>query len=188
MNVGKELKRFWHFLKQDTWQSWLVSFVLAFLFIKFLFFPALSFFLGTPLPIVVVESCSMHHGSDFDAWWEQNRAWYEQQDITKEDFEQFRFMNGITKGDIVIIQGDDTYETGDVIVFSSSYPHPLIHRLVYDDPYGTKGDNNPGQLAVEQEISSSAVLGKAVGKIPALGWIKLIFFDIFKSEGERGFC
>ena len=77
MNIFKGLGRFWNFLKEDTWQSWLVSLVLAFLIIKFIFFPSLSFFLATPLPLVVVESCSMYHSAGFDSWWDSNTGWYD---------------------------------------------------------------------------------------------------------------
>ena len=182
------LKKFWAFLKEDTWQSWLVSLVLAFVIIKFIFFPVLSFTLGTSLPLVVVESCSMYHQSDFDNWWAQGGAWYENQDISKSLFTSFPFRSGLNKGDIVIVSGHGSVELGDVIIFESSYKYPLIHRLVTTDVLSTKGDNNVGQLSAEVVIPEEAILGKAIVRVPALGWIKLIFFEGSKSSGQRGFC
>src|SRR3990167_5343344 len=100
------LKKFWEFLKKDTWQSWLVSLVLTFIFIKFIFFPFLSVALASELPLVVVESCSMYHSSDFEHWWEQNGPWYENEaDVSKEEFQQFILKNGFSKGDIILISG-----------------------------------------------------------------------------------
>src|SRR3990167_1672688 len=99
------VKKFWAFLKKDTWQSWLVSLVLAFIFIKFIFFPFLSWVFSTSLPLVVVESCSMYHQDDFDSWWSRNEAWYDSHGISREEFEQFRFTNGLNKGDIILVSG-----------------------------------------------------------------------------------
>ena len=83
MKIFDWWKKFWKFLKKDTWQSWVVSLILAFIIIKFIFFPGLSFVMGTSLPLVVVESCSMYHEADFEKWWESNSAWYERNGITK---------------------------------------------------------------------------------------------------------
>ena len=181
--------RFWKFLKEDTWQSWLVSLVLAFVIIKFVFFPVLSFSMGTPLPLVVVESCSMYHSTDFDGWWESNAVWYNRKDITKSGFGDFPFRNGLNKGDIILVLGRGDYEVGDVIVFKSEFKFPLIHRIVETDPVvGTKGDNNFNQLPQEQEIPEEEILGKSLVRVPGLGWTKLIFFEGTRPLDQRGFC
>ncbi len=182
------LSKFWKFLKQDTWQSWLVSLVLAFIFIKFLFFPFLSWGFATSLPLVIVESCSMYHNADFDSWWISNGGWYENRGISKSEFEKLFFKNGLNKGDIVFVTGRGGYDIGNVLVFNANYQYPLIHRLIRVDPYDTKGDNNPSQLPAELDIQTDEIVGKAWGKIPGLGWIKLIFFEGTKPEGQRGFC
>lgn len=182
------LKRFWAFLKEDTWQSWAVSLILAFVIIKFMFFPLLAVIMGTPLPLVVVESCSMYHSVGFDSWWDQNGPWYEQKGISEADFDAFPFTGGLNKGDIIVVWGHGTYEKGDVIIFNSEFRYPLIHRLVTDDPLGTKGDNNFDQLQAEREIAQQAVVGKAIARVPGLGWLKLIFFEGAKEEDQRGFC
>ena len=188
MNFRKNLRKFWSFLKRDTWQSWLVSLILAFLFIKFIFFPVLSLIFSTPLPLVVVESCSMYHSTDFDDWWKRNEAWYEDKLIFRENFEKFSFKNGLNKGDIILVSGWGDIEIGSVIIFESSFRFPLIHRVIEKDPIGTKGDNNFDQLPPEKEISSDKIKGKAVIRVPALGWIKLIFFEATKPANQRGFC
>ena len=189
MNVLGVLKDFWRFLKKDTWQSWLVSLVLAFIVIKFILFPGMSFVLATPLPLVVVESCSMYHSGDFDDWWNSNDLWYEDKGIEREDFEEFPFKNGLNKGDIILVTGRGGYEVGDIIIFNSEFRHPLIHRIVEDDDnLGTKGDHNFDQLPQEKNIAEGQVLGKSVARVPGLGWAKLIFFEAFKLPSQRGFC
>ncbi len=188
MNILHELKRFWEFLKEDTWQSWLVSLVLAFVIIKFAFFPLMSFVMGTSLPLVVVESCSMYHTTDFDKWFESNALWYGIKEIKKEDFEDFPFKSGLNKGDIILVTGRGNYELGDIIIFDSEFRFPLIHRAVEFDPLGTKGDNNANQLPQEKNILNEKVLGKALFRIPGLGWVKLIFFEGLRPEEQRGFC
>ncbi|MBX4196267.1 S26 family signal peptidase [Candidatus Pacearchaeota archaeon] len=182
-------KKFWNFLKQDTWSSWIVSFALIIVFIKFIFFPVLSFATGTSLPLVVVESCSMYHESGFEDWWSRNAAWYESKGIDKTAFESFTLKNGLNKGDIVFVWGRTSYKQGDIIIFNAGTQYPLIHRIVSESPLGTKGDHNGGQIqGLEENIPSENIIGKAVGKIPLLGWIKLIFFEPFKSPDQQGFC
>ena len=188
MNIKNHIKRFWAFLKKDTWGSWVVSLLLIVILIKFIFFPALSLLTGSTLPLVVVESCSMYHESSFDSWWNQNSAWYESNNINKENFESYYFKNGLNKGDILLIWGYSKYNVGDIIVFNAQAKHPLIHRIISKSPISTKGDHNTAQLEVEKEIQESTILGKSVIKIPLLGWAKLIFFEPFREPQERGLC
>lgn len=189
MNLTKTWKKIWEFLKADTWQSWLVSLILAFIIIKFVFFPGLAFIMATSLPLVVVESCSMYHSTDFDDWWGRNAIWYEDRGIEREDFENFPFKNGLNKGDIILVTGRGGYDIGDVIIFDSSFRFPLIHRIVEDDQtVGTKGDNNPNQLSGEKDLEEDKILGKSLLRVPGLGWFKLIFFEGTKPHNQRGFC
>jgi signal peptidase I len=183
------LFRFWKFLNEDTWQSWLVSLILIVIVIKFIFFPTLSFLTQTPLPIVVVESCSMYHESSFDDWWEKNRGWYEDQGITKAGFEEFSFKNGLNKGDIIFVWGRGDYDLGDIIIFNTKeHNRPIIHRIISQNPIETKGDHNPSQASFEKNIAQENILGKSVVRIPLVGWVKLIFFEPFQPESNRGFC
>ena len=194
--------RFWKFLQEDSWQSWIVSLVLLVILIRFVFFPLLGFVTGSSLPLVVIESCSMYHNSGFDEWWNDRSDWYEGNGIGKADFREFPFKNGLNKGDIILVWGHADYGVGDIIIFEpnldSSAPHPIIHRIVAEEPYQTKGDNNLAQLVGgnpanpqnidETNIRDEQVIGKAVFRIPYLGWIKLIFFEPFRGAGERGLC
>ncbi len=195
-----KLKQFWKFLQKDTWQSWLVSLVLIIIFIKFVFFPILSLITSSPLPLVVVESCSMYHEADFGSWWESNKEWYKSKDIIEEQFQEFPFKNGLNKGDIIFVWGRTDYKIGDIIIFmpnkESLAGNPLIHRIVETSPIGTKGDHNSGQLTLnnnvlktdETSIPQEKILGKSAIKIPAVGWLKLIFYEPFREPERRGFC
>jgi signal peptidase I len=186
----------WH---SDSVWSWLVALALAFISVKFIFFPALSFLLGTGLPLVVVESASMEHPSsltgglvggitggvivdegDFDQWWEEKGEWYEQNGITKEQAQEWSLRTGFDKGDIMVVYGRSNLEVGDVIIFEANTEHPIIHRIVSIEGgvLETKGDNNDGQLVAEKNISEDALIGKAVFRIPKLGWLKLAFVKI----------
>ena len=176
------------YLKKDTWDSWLVSMALIVICIKFVLFPLLSFITGTPLPLVVVESCSMYHASPFAKWWQQNSQWYERHNVSYSEFKEFGFLQGLNKGDIVLVWGRDAYAQGDVIIFTAATKYPIIHRIISEKPLSTKGDHNSDQLPLEKDIPKEAILGKAVGKIPLLGWVKLIFFEPFKSQDTRGPC
>lgn len=182
------IKKFWNFLKEDSWPSLIVSLIITFLVIKFVLFPVMSLAFGTRLPLVVVESCSMYHEQGFDGWWEQNGLWYEEEGISREDFAQFGFKNGMNKGDIVLVSGRGEYGIGDVIIFSAGHTYPLIHRIVDVDELSTKGDHNGGQLEQEKGIEEEAVIGRAIARVPGLGWIKLIFFEGMKPSESRGFC
>jgi signal peptidase I len=198
----ESLKKFWRFLNEDSWQSWLVFLLLLVLIIRFIFFPLLSFVTNSPLPLVVVESCSMHHDSSFDDWWFKYGTEYDKFGLNKTDFESFPMKNGFNKGDIMVIWGRGAPKIGDVIVFApnagSSVVHPIIHRVVTENPYGTKGDNgltNPQQIdgnnvegIDETRIADNQIIGRVVFRIPFVGWIKLIFFEFTRAPQDRGFC
>lgn len=186
--MNSQIKRFWKFLQQDTWQAWLVSIILAIIIIKFVLFPVLSLLTGSALPLVIVESCSMYHEANFNNWWESNQEWYEARDIFKEDFNSFNLKNGINKGDVIIVVKKDKYKIGEVIIFDASEKHPLIHRIISENPTETKGDHNNGQLSIEKDIHKDAIIGKAILRMPLVGWIKLIFFEPFRTDSQRGFC
>ncbi len=191
--------RTWNFLwKDESIWSWLISLVLAFIIVKFIFFPALSLILSTPLPLVVVESESMHHpGSflgnvigledNFQLWWSEKGEWYESEGLKKEEVKFWPLKTGLEMGDIVVVSGYGSVKVGDVIIFEAGQKHPIIHRVVNikegnnEMYYETKGDNNSGQLSVEKNISNTKVIGKALFRIPKLGWIKLAFVKILQG-------
>lgn len=200
MSFIRGMKKFWEFLKKDTWQSWIVSLVLMIIFIKFVFFPGLSLITGSELPLVVVESCSMYHETGFDDWWEKNAEWYESNGIDKEEFSSFVMKNGFSKGDIIFVWGRSKIEIGDVIIFKpnpeAQAKYPIIHRVVSLEPIATKGDHNQrqleegnnGQRIDETNIPRENIVGKSVFRVPFIGWLKLVFFELGKPAEQRGLC
>lgn len=118
---------------------------------------------------------------------------YGSRGLTVEDAEDWPFQKGLEKGDIVFILGEDNPEVGEVLVFDSGgeTAHPIIHRVIEVDSLGrvtTKGDNNEGLLPIEQRITPDRFKGRAVFRIPYLGWVKLIFFDWRNPPSARGLC
>jgi len=207
----KGFKKFWFLLwKDNSIKGWLFSLVFLFVFIKFIFFPVLNLVTGTSLPLAIVESCSMYHQgnvfSNFDEWYPNHNAKYSEFDIMKDDFQDFIFKNGFSKGDILFIVGanPDKLKIGDIIAFRSGTRNvPVIHRVIEikekngERVFTTIGDNNakiliPSNNAAgvdEREITEEQVVGKAVFRIaPTLGWVKLIFFEASRPASERGFC
>lgn len=190
-----KIKKAWNktraFLEKDSWQSFIVTLLLAFVIIKFAFFPGLSLITGTSLPLVIVESCSMYHQEPgFDNTF--SSPIYEKYGIKLEDSKDWNFNNGFSKGDIIFVVGAKNIEIGDVIIFNGGEAHPLIHRVVQaDDNYATKGDNyktNSGQLGAEKNISEDQLVGKALFRVPFVGWAKLIFFEAGREPRDRGMC
>jgi len=133
---------------------------------------------------------------DLDKYWEICGSWYEQEGILKEQFSKFPLKNGFKKGDIIIVWGRFTPKVGDIIIFNanpeSTAPRPIIHRIVKINEYGiiqTKGDHNGKQLTTsnniyktdETNISQDQIIGKAVIKIPLLGWPKIWATELINS-------
>jgi len=202
-NIGGYIKKFWNFLKEDSWPSFFVSLIVALIVIKFIFFPLLSLATGTSLPLVIVESCSMYHSMDLDQIM-ANKI-YSDYGLTINDTKGWVLKNGFSKGDIIFVLGPSNIEIGDVIIFDGGRSNPIIHRVIGISEengkkiYETKGDNNLAQIVPgcnngvcwttnEKHISEDSVIGKAVFKVPAIGWVKLIFFDWRKPVDQRGFC
>ena len=177
-----KMGKVYHFIfHDDSIWSWIVNIILAFILVKFVIYPVLAFVLGSSLPLVAVISGSMEHdGLDFDDWWAENGEWYESNDISKEEFESYKFINGFDKGDVMVLGRWDDAEPGDTLVyFSGSHSYPIIHRVIYineeENTYQFKGDNNDGpdpSLVDEEQM-----LGKALLRIPKIGWIKIWFTE-----------
>lgn len=189
----KVMKKVWGFLQEDSWQSFLVTLALAFVVIKFVFFPGLSFLTGTSLPLVIVESCSMYHHEDGMAKSFESSSIYGKYGLELEDSGDWDFQNGFSKGDVIFVVGADDVEIGDVVIFQGGAKYPLIHRLVeVGDTYATKGDNyktnSARQYPGEDKISEDQLVGKALFRVPFIGWAKLIFFEPTKDESRRGLC
>ena len=193
-DLNSTWKKIWHFIWEDNsiW-SWIVNIILAFILIKFIVYPGLGLTLGTSYPIVAVVSSSMEHNHlDFDDWWSGKSSWYLEQGITKDEFNQFRLKNGFNKGDIIILKGNNPADlkVGEIIVFKVNRPDPIIHRIVkkWEENgtyyFQTKGDNNSGSIKEasldETKISEKQLVGKALFKVPWLGYIKIWFVNLLK--------
>ncbi len=197
MAFKQTIKKIWHFIwEEDSIWSWLVNLALAFILIKFIVYPGLGLLLGTSFPVVAVVSGSMEHDGSFDEWFQSpaycgsfcsQEEWYAFYSITEEEFKEFSFKNGFNKGDIMVLQGIEpkNIKSGDVIVFISREGYdPIIHRVVSitgDETtgfvYQTKGDHNSDSGDIDMEIAESSVIGKAIFRIPLLGWIKILFVE-----------
>ncbi len=207
MDLKKSLKdywgKFWFFLwKDDSFKGWVFSIVFLFIFIKFIFFPGLSLITGTPLPLAIVESCSMYHQgnlfSNFNSWWQRHEGKYSEFSVNESDFRGFPMKNGFSKGDILFIvrANPEKLEEGDIIIFNANQKNPVIHRIISitsteneEKIFSTIGDNNNGQLEFEGGVTEEMLVGKAVVKLaPYFGWIKLAFYDWQKPKSERGPC
>jgi len=196
------LRRVWYFIwEDDSVLSWLVNIVLAFILIRFVFYPLVGLVMGTSFPIVAVISSSMTHVNGDN--WINNTAycpsactqekWYSQKNISYADFENFGFRTGFNKGDIIFVKGSDPYniKIGDVIIFTADKSYPIIHRVVNKFEkngklyFETKGDNNPGQIVDpqlnEKLVSADSILGVGFGRLPYFGYLKIFISDIFGS-------
>ena len=180
MKFKELLKKTWRFIwYEDSLLSWIVNIILAFIIVKFLIYPGLGLVFGTSYPIVAVVSGSMDHNGNFDSWWSNQGDIYKQYNISKEKFKNFKFKNGFNKGDIMILFKAKNIEIGDVIVFRGDVKDPIIHRVIkLENGIQTKGDANTASRGDEINIDAKNIYGRAVFKVPYLGWIKLAFVDI----------
>ena len=206
------LKKIWDFLwKSNSIWSWIADLILVFIIVKFIIFPFFGLIFATSLPFVIIESCSLEHGItscntdklpaicgetsseerflEFDEYWQFCGDWYENKNITKQQFETMPYSGGLYKGDIIVLIGKKTqeYKIGDIIIFKvGKQTTPIIHRIINIENEGnelvfsTKGDHNSGQHNYEVSIKQEQILGKAAFRIPGIGWAKLFFFEIFR--------
>ncbi len=147
----------------------------------------LAIFLGNQTPLVAVMSGSMVHDP---ASIPKHYAWLEAKGFSQGQINAFPFPNGFNKGDVLIIFGAEDPTIGEVIVFhvpNSNYP--IIHRIVEKQEsgnitlYRTKGDHNPG---LDPWLTpETAIEGKAVLKVPIVGFIKVIPIEMWNSIVRR---
>lgn len=206
----QHFKKAWHFFwHDDSFTSFAINIVAAFLTIFFIVYPLLGLVLGTNFPIVAVISESMEHGlhngrlcdvhpqdfkESFDNYWEVCGSWYEERGITKEQFKDFPFDQGFNKGDVIVLWGADknNVEVGDILIFQGLLPQPIIHRVVkvWEEDgkqyYQTKGDHNNDSIQGsngEEKISEERIYGKGAVRLPYLGWVKIIFVELMRFFG-----
>lgn len=83
------------------------------------------------------------------------------------------------KGDLLILKNIpfNKIKVGDVIIFTVKGRNiPIVHRVINktSSHVETKGDNNPGQLPFEKNITADQIKGKAIFKIPKVGWTRIL--------------
>lgn len=127
---------------------------------------------------------------DFDKFWDECGEFYRKYDINKNEFMEFSMKNGFNTGDIIVLFGKkpEKLKVGDVIVFKANQPDPIIHRIIKtwvdEDGYHfqTKGDHNSDSISdprvYEINITEDRIIGRAVLRIPYLGYIKIWFMDL----------
>jgi hypothetical protein len=211
--IKNKLKKFWNFLNEDSWQSTVVFILLFLVLIMYVFSPLLGLLTGfsysesiiklspqasfpflainsNSINLVIVESCSMYHKEPLEKILE-NKI-YSENNISLEKTKDWNFKRGFSKGDIIFSIAPKNIKIGDVIIFNSEQQnvrYPIIHRIIrMEETLTTKGDNNPGLLSYEKEISNEQVLAKSIFRVPYLGWIKLMFFEWQRPPEQRGFC
>ncbi|MFH1210031.1 MAG: signal peptidase I [archaeon] len=182
------LKKIWKFIwHDDSLLSWIVNVVIAFVLVKFVIYPGLGLLLGTSHPVVAVVSNSMEHNGNFDQWYQEKGEWYITfRNYSKDEMKEWKLHNGFNKGDIIVLKSGKNINIGDVVVFKGNSNNPIIHRVVnkwIEDGktyYQTKGDNNNDSFPQlgENKISQEEIIGKAMFKIPFLGYVKIIFTEI----------
>ena len=158
--------------------------------------------------IIAHDVALLKVAADMIEWWAEGRQYHEAFNITQDDFQDFPFRNGFNKGDIMILYGVDGVNIGDVVVFWGGKKEPIIHRVVkeWNDSgeifFQTKGDNivtnkrsiqlyvnvfgmtvpkgTEGAIKVIDEtgIAKKDVVGKAIFRVPYLGYIKIWFIDL----------
>lgn len=149
-----DIKKSWDKLT-DGWFGNIIYIVLGFI-IAYSINIGLGIALDTQTPVVDVVSCSMYPFYD--------------------------------RGDMLLVAGDKTLEIGDVIVYdASAFSYPIIHRVISvnaDGTYQTRGDNNNGQFDFEKSVQGSQIKGKALLRIPYLGWVKLVAMKAFGAISQ----
>jgi len=128
--------------------------------------------------------------NSLDNYWKTCGEWYETNKITKDEFEKFPFKNGFGKGNVIVLFGEDPedIQIGDIIVFQKKSPVPIIHRVVAkwnengEWYFKTKGDHNQDVFEAigESKIPEDAVVGKAVLRIPIVGYVKIVFVEFIE--------
>jgi hypothetical protein len=178
LKLRKLFWKTWNFIvHEDSLASFAVDAILIVIIGKFVLFPLIAAVTGSAFPVVAVISGSMdHQDMSFESWWASNQEYYEKYNIKESQFEGFYLNEGFNKGDVLVIQGvsEEDLVVGDIIVYSAPGKRdPIIHRTIALDPIQTKGDANFGQISFERDISPEQVHGKAIAKIPYIGWVKV---------------
>ncbi len=181
-SIKKTLKKIWHFLwEEESLASYVVFILIAFVGLRFIFFPGFLLVTGYS-DIAAVVSGSMEHNSLTEHTFYN---WLEFNGFNMSEVEKWPYLDGLDVGDVIAVKKvpPEDIHVGDIILFYSDKGQ-IIHRVVYIEKQGnnyfytTKGDANPTITNLEKNIPYEEVKGKLVAKVPYLGWPKVIFSKI----------
>ena len=181
--VKNTAKKIWHFLwKDESIASYAVFVVLAFVILRFVFFPVVLFTTGYS-DIAAVVSSSMEHNQLTEHTF---YSWLDFHGYNRTEVAEWPYLDGLNVGDVIAVKHvpPDEITVGDVILFYTPRGQ-VIHRVISIEHrggvyyYTTKGDANPASNeSIEKDIPYQNVKGKLVARIPYLGWPKVIFSRI----------
>ncbi len=168
----EKIKRLYHFIfVEDSWISYVVFTIIAYLILKYAFLPGILYASGLS-DISAIVSGSMTHNPNtnytFKEWlifhgYNYSKKW--------------PYQNGIKIGSVVLIKKvpEKEIKVGDVIMYKVGNIE-IVHRVINksDGYFQTKGDANPYMLPFEYKVKYSQIKGKVVGVIPYLGWPKVL--------------
>lgn len=182
-NIKKSrLKEFLRFLfVEESIKSYIAFFIFLILLFSFIFYFLLPYGFGI-VDVVAVVTPSMEHKNNVE---ENFYKFFLAKNFTISEIKSFDFSDGISIGDVVIVKRVNLSEikVGDVIVFKAQTTK-IIHRVVEVQNengnlyFTTKGDANPTSLNFEKNITSDRIIGKAVLKIPYLGYPRILLLRL----------
>jgi len=171
-------KRFWNFLWfEESLLSYASFIIVSFLLLKLVLFPSALFLLGWK-DVVAVLSTSMVHYSE-----QGFVSWYYANGFNASQVNSWPFQQGLNVGDAVIVVPTSLEElrVGDVIVFTNPITgEEIIHRLIdkTNSTFTTHGDANQGLLSFEVNVPHEYLVGKAVARIPLMGYPRVLMKKI----------
>ena len=181
MKIKKAAKKTYNFLfKEDSVYSYIAFTILAFIVLKWLVLPGILLAFNLT-DISAIVSGSMTHSAltnyTYKEWLLFHGYNYSN---------NWPFPNGINVGDVVLIRKAPPSEihVGDVIMYRVG-KYEIVHRVINKtgNHFQTKGDANPYMLPFEHNVSYSQVKGVVVGKIPYLGWPKVLLTYLMMGVG-----
>jgi len=191
-NFKKKFKIFWKWTwNSDSIYSYFSAFLLSIIIIKYLVFPGFGLIFNNDYPFVAVVTGSMEHkivngnvcgkrfdknkNLDFDEWFKICGKYYKEFNLTKKDFKNFEYENGIDIGEVLILWNwinVENIQIGDLLVFKPQDKlkknlgdlkkgesfflqtnGPVIHRVInkyYENGklfFQTKGDHNKNSIS-----------------------------------------
>lgn len=158
MQWKKTCKKIWHFVwKEDSFLSWVVNIILAFVLIKFVVYPALGWMLGTSYPVVAVVSGSMEHKlvhpcSSIDSFGQCSAFDKNSYEICGKRLDKkssggfdiywelcgdWYLERNLTKGEFIEFPFKNGFNTGDIIVLKGIAPKDIRvgQVIVFQTPY-----------------------------------------------------